>query len=101
VIVAAEKFGIAALHQLRGRVGRGVRRGLCILCAPPAPRVDAICRTTDGFALAEEDLALRGSGELLGTAQSGFAELRALDPVADLDLLLQVRNAVKEERCGS
>jgi ATP-dependent DNA helicase RecG len=94
VVAAAERFGIATLHQLRGRVGRGRRRGLAILCGTRTERVAAVCRTTDGFALAEADLALRGSGELLGTAQSGFGELRALDPVDDLDLLLRVRRAV-------
>jgi ATP-dependent DNA helicase RecG len=94
VVVAADRFGIATLHQLRGRVGRGARRGVAILCGPRTERVAAVCRTTDGFALAEADLALRGSGELLGTAQSGFAELKALDPVDDLELLLTVRRAV-------
>jgi len=94
VVVAADRFGIATLHQLRGRVGRGRRRGLCLLCGPKSERVAAVCRTTDGFELAEADLALRGSGELLGTQQSGFADLRALDPVDDLELLLRVRKAV-------
>jgi ATP-dependent DNA helicase RecG len=94
VVVAAHRFGIATLHQVRGRVGRGTRRGLALLCGPRTARVAAVCRTTDGFELAEADLAIRGSGELLGTAQSGFADLRALDPVEDLDLLLQVRKAV-------
>jgi ATP-dependent DNA helicase RecG len=97
VIVAADRFGIATLHQLRGRVGRGERRGIAILCSPKTDRVDAICETTDGFALAERDLAIRGSGELLGTQQSGFSELRALDPVEDLDVLRQVREAVRAE----
>jgi ATP-dependent DNA helicase RecG len=96
VVVAAHRFGIATLHQLRGRVGRGTRRGLAILCGPKSDRVAAVCRTTDGFALAEQDLALRGSGELLGTQQSGFGELRALDPVSDLPLLLRVRQAVQD-----
>jgi ATP-dependent DNA helicase RecG len=95
VVVAAHRFGIATLHQLRGRVGRGRRRGVAILCGPRTERVAAVCGTTDGFALAEQDLAIRGSGELLGTAQSGFADLRALDPVDDLDLLLEVRQAVQ------
>ncbi|HEB53723.1 MAG TPA: DEAD/DEAH box helicase [bacterium] len=95
VVVAADRFGIATLHQLRGRVGRGRRRGLALLCGPRTARVDAVCRTTDGFALAEADLALRGSGELLGTQQSGFADLRALDPIADLELLRRVRDAVR------
>jgi len=97
VVVAADRFGIATLHQLRGRVGRGARRGVCLLCGPRTARVDAVCRSTDGFALAEADLALRGSGELLGTAQSGSGDLRALDPVEDLDLLLRVRQAVAAE----
>jgi ATP-dependent DNA helicase RecG len=95
VVVAAHRFGIATLHQVRGRVGRGLRRGLALLCGPRTERVAAVCGTTDGFALAEADLAIRGSGELLGTAQSGFADLRALDPVDDLDLLLEVRKAVQ------
>ncbi|MFM1873575.1 MAG: ATP-dependent helicase RecG [Planctomycetota bacterium] len=96
VVAAAERFGIATLHQLRGRVGRGRRRGLAILCGPRTDRVAAVCGTQDGFALAEADLALRGGGELLGTAQSGFADLRALDPIDDLELLLRVRRAVAE-----
>ncbi|MBL8736655.1 MAG: DEAD/DEAH box helicase [Planctomycetes bacterium] len=95
VVVAADRFGIATLHQLRGRVGRGARRGLCLLCGPRTARVEAVCRSTDGFVLAEADLALRGSGELLGTAQSGFGDLRALDPVEDVELLLRVRKAVQ------
>ena len=78
-----------------GRVGRGVRRGLCILTGEANSRIDAICRTSDGFELAEEDLKIRGSGELLGTAQSGFSDLRALDPVEDLDLLQRARDAVR------
>ena len=98
VVIAAHRFGIATLHQVRGRVGRGTRRGLALLCGPRTERVAAVCRTTDGFELAEADLAIRGSGELLGTAQSGFADLRALDPVDDLDLLLAVRKAVQGGR---
>ena len=97
VIVSADRFGIATLHQVRGRVGRGARRGIALLCGPKTERVEAICATTDGFELAERDLALRGSGELLGTQQSGFSDLRALDPVEDLDVLLQVRKAVQSE----
>ncbi|MBL8728671.1 MAG: DEAD/DEAH box helicase [Planctomycetes bacterium] len=95
VVVAAHRFGIATLHQVRGRVGRGSRRGIALLCGPRTERVAAVCRTMDGFELAEADLAIRGSGELLGTAQSGFSDLRALDPVEDLDLLLEVRKAVQ------
>jgi ATP-dependent DNA helicase RecG len=101
VVAPADRFGLATLHQLRGRVGRGSRRGLCILCGPKTARVEALCRTTDGFELAEDDLRLRGSGELLGTAQSGFADLRALDPIEDREMLLAVRAAVAEEPCAS
>ncbi len=97
VVAAAERFGIATLHQLRGRVGRGARRGLALLCGVRTERVAAVCGTCDGFALAEADLAIRGSGELMGTQQSGFAELKALDPVADLELLLRVRKAVSAQ----
>ena len=98
VVVAADRFGIATLHQLRGRVGRGRRRGLALLCGNKSARVAAVCRTTDGFELAEADLELRGSGELLGTQQSGFGELRALDPVRDLELLRRARDAVRGDR---
>jgi len=97
VVVAADRFGLATLHQLRGRVGRGRRRGLCIVCGVRNERITALVDTTDGFELAEADLRLRGSGELLGRRQSGFAELRALDLVEDQDLLLRARRAVKEE----
>lgn len=97
VVVAADRFGIATLHQLRGRVGRGTRRGIALLCGPKTERVAAICATTDGFELAERDLALRGSGELLGTQQSGFSEMLAFDPVADLDVLRRVRDAVRNQ----
>ena len=97
VIVNADLFGLSTLHQLRGRVGRGRRRGICILTGTMTDRVAAICRTTDGFELAEEDLRLRGTGELLGTRQSGRGDLRALDPVTDQKLLMRVRQAVREE----
>jgi ATP-dependent DNA helicase RecG len=97
VVVMAERFGLATLHQLRGRVGRGARPGLCVLVGQPTERVQAVCATTDGFELAEADLRIRGSGELLGTQQSGFGELRALDPLADLELLQRARDAVRGE----
>jgi ATP-dependent DNA helicase RecG len=98
VVVQADRFGAATLHQLRGRVGRGKRRGLCILTAPVCtPRIDAVVRTRDGFELAEIDFLLRGSGELLGRRQSGVGELRALDVAVDGDLLDLARRAVAEE----
>ena len=101
VVVAADRFGIATLHQLRGRVGRGARRGLALLCGDKSARVAAVCRTTDGFELAEADLELRGSGELLGNQQSGFGDLRALDPIRDLELLRRARDAVRDDQEGS
>lgn len=97
VVVDAHRFGLATLHQLRGRVGRGTRRGLCLLLGAETARTRALCRTDDGFALAELDLTLRGSGELLGLRQSGRGELRSLDPLADLELLARVRAAVQRE----
>ena len=98
VVLGADRFGTATLHQLRGRVGRGARRGVCILAAAErSERIRAVCRTNDGFELAEADLVLRGTGELLGARQSGVGELRALDPIVDRDLLLAARRAVAAE----
>ena len=97
VVINADRFGLATLHQLRGRVGRGIRRGLCLLLGERNARVDAVCKSADGFALAEVDLHLRGAGELLGTRQSGAHDLRALDPVGDRDRLATVRDAVRGE----
>lgn len=73
IIQNAERFGLAGLHQLRGRVGRGDHQSYCILVSDDAenPRVQVMCDTTDGFRIAEEDLRLRGTGEILGLKQSG------------------------------
>jgi len=81
VILEAERFGLATLHQLRGRVGRGGDKGWCILVSDSddevaAARLQAIESTRDGFLLAEQDIALRGEGSVLGTSQSGFPPLR-------------------------
>jgi ATP-dependent DNA helicase RecG len=95
VIDHAERYGLAQLHQLRGRIGRGAHASTCILLGDPRSpdaraRVEAMVRSADGFALAEEDLKLRGPGELLGTSQSGWP-FRHGDPVRDVSLLSEAR----------
>ena len=92
VIEHAERFGLAQLHQLRGRVGRGGKRGICALIGEPTTedgrrRLDAIGETDDGFRIAELDLEIRGPGELFGARQSGLAPFRVADLANDLDLL--------------
>jgi ATP-dependent DNA helicase RecG len=98
VIEHAERFGIAQLHQLRGRVGRGMHASTCLLMTPDSigdvalERVGAVAATTDGFRLAETDLRLRGPGELAGTRQSGMPEFRVADLVDDMDILVEARD---------
>ncbi|MBN2559703.1 MAG: ATP-dependent DNA helicase RecG [Phycisphaerae bacterium] len=92
VIEHAERYGLSQLHQLRGRVGRGSRKGYCFLMtdSPEAvenERLNALARTTDGFKIAEEDLRLRGPGEMLGTRQHGLPALRVADLLRDGELL--------------
>ncbi|HEY8909219.1 MAG TPA: ATP-dependent DNA helicase RecG [Desulfosporosinus sp.] len=89
VIESAERFGLAQLHQLRGRVGRGSEQSYCFLLAgdKDSRRLDILCQTEDGFKIAEEDMRLRGTGELLGTRQHGLAELRLADLSRDGQLV--------------
>ncbi len=96
VIPDAMRFGLATLHQIRGRVGRGGRAGRCVLLGPirepvARARAAALLASEDGFLLAEKDLELRGPGEVLGTRQHGLPDFCALDPVRDVALLAEAR----------
>jgi len=98
VIEHAGRFGLAQLHQLRGRVGRGGERSFCVLVAPRKMSEDAnerlttMVRTNDGFEIAEVDLRLRGPGELFGTRQHGDAGFHVANPLRDFDLLETARS---------
>jgi ATP-dependent DNA helicase RecG len=97
VIEHAERFGLAQLHQLRGRVGRGTRASSCLLLydepltATARARLEILRATDDGFRIAEEDLRLRGAGEVLGIRQSGLPALRLADLTGHADLLAPAR----------
>ena len=101
VVENAERMGLAQLHQLRGRVGRGAARSTCILLYQnplsqlARERLKIVFETTDGFEIARHDLRLRGPGELLGARQSGVPMLRFADLETDLDLLEAARNAAQ------
>lgn len=99
VIESPERYGLSQLHQLRGRVGRGPRRGVCILlssAAEDAPRLRKFAATNDGFEIARIDLETRGAGELAGIAQHGDAGLRAADLARDAELAMLARRDVLE-----
>ena len=96
VIYNAERFGLAQLHQLRGRIGRGEHQSYCILVTDgkseeAGRKLRVLEETGDGFRIAEEDLAIRGPGEVLGTAQSGMSDLRFVDFLADAELVREAR----------
>lgn len=99
VIENAERFGLSQLHQLRGRVGRGAAESYCILISDPADSIERLrifSRTDDGFRIAEEDLRLRGQGDLFGARQSGLPEFRWSRLESDLDLLTIARKHARE-----
>jgi ATP-dependent DNA helicase RecG len=99
IVQEADRFGLAQLHQLRGRVGRGAEQSYCLLVSRPreeltesaVERLEAMVATTDGFELAERDLEIRGEGQLLGARQSGLSDLRFVRLRQDADLLERAR----------
>jgi ATP-dependent DNA helicase RecG len=102
VIESSERFGLSQLHQLRGRVGRGAEQSYCILMtsyklsSDGKLRMETMCRTNDGFEIADVDLKLRGPGDMAGTVQSGVLDLKIADLVKDAQLLQISRNMAIE-----
>lgn len=108
VIEDADRFGLSQLHQLRGRVGRGQAKSYCILTThnrseQTLARLKALCKTCDGFRIAEEDLALRGPGDFFGSRQSGLPAFRVANLSCDLDILKQAQQASARwiDTCGT
>lgn len=95
MIQNAERFGLSQLHQLRGRVGRGKTESFCILVSKrtDSPRLQAICKTNDGFRVAEEDLKLRGPGDFFGLRQHGLPAMKLAGLLDDMALVEQTRSA--------
>ncbi|MCX7913815.1 MAG: ATP-dependent DNA helicase RecG [Thermodesulfovibrionales bacterium] len=99
IIMNAERFGLAQLHQLRGRVGRGNRQSYCVLVQGKAnddsrKRLEVIANTNDGFVIAEEDLKIRGQGEFFGTKQSGMPDFKITNIFRDFKILEEARQEV-------
>ncbi|MEJ2016283.1 MAG: helicase-related protein, partial [Limibacillus sp.] len=101
VIEHAERFGLSQLHQLRGRIGRGSEKSSCLLLyqqplgSVARARLEVMRETEDGFKIAEQDLKLRGAGEVLGTRQSGMPSFRLADIAIHDDLLAMARDDAK------
>ena len=101
VIEDADRFGLSQLHQLRGRVGRGSAKSYCILTThnrnpETVQRLKALCKTNDGFRIAEEDLRLRGPGDFFGSRQSGLPAFRVADLSMDMETLKDAQQASKD-----
>jgi ATP-dependent DNA helicase RecG len=99
VVLDAQRYGLAQLHQLRGRVGRGAAKSYCLMIAPDeageVERLQILTESNDGFAIAEEDLRLRGPGEFAGTQQSGLAEFRVADLVRDIAIYRDAKSVAE------
>lgn len=101
VVENAERFGLSQLHQLRGRVGRGSEKSYCILISDAqgetaAQRLEALCKTNDGFQIADADLRLRGPGDFFGARQHGLPQLQIADLLQDMETLQQARAASQQ-----
>ena len=100
IVENAERFGLSQLHQLRGRVGRGVHKSWCVLVSD-APteesrqRLRVLVKTSDGFAVAEEDLKLRGPGDFFGSRQHGLPEMHIAELTGSMDTLKEAQEAAK------
>ncbi|MDR0314671.1 MAG: ATP-dependent DNA helicase RecG [Oscillospiraceae bacterium] len=101
LIENAERFGLSQLHQLRGRIGRGIYKSTCILLSDNASeqtrkRLSVVCDTTDGFKIADEDLKLRGPGDFFGARQHGLPELKIADILEDIEVLKEAGSVARE-----
>jgi ATP-dependent DNA helicase RecG len=104
IVQEADRFGLAQLHQLRGRVGRGAEQSYCLLVSRPKEelteeakrRLEALVEISDGFQLAEVDLEIRGEGQLLGTRQSGLPDLKFARLTRDRELIVRARRWASE-----
>ncbi len=100
VVLDAHRYGLAQLHQLRGRVGRGAAKSYCLLIAPDeageVERLSFLTQSSDGFEIAEEDLRQRGPGQFAGTAQSGLVNFKVADLVRDIDIYRRAKRCAEE-----